>query len=185
MGNVLDSAKSDSKEMTIFGGIAIVLGMICMLAPGLTGLSIVTLVGVFVLVGGIVRMIWAFKAGTFGRGVLTFAVGGLTLLAGIVLLANPVFASGVLTIMLLVYFFADGIVEIAAGMQARGESGSGWLIFGGVVSILLGIMMWRQFPLAGMWAIGILFGIKLFFSGLIMVTGGSALRKVVKRVEKP
>ena len=183
MNSSLDSVKSGGTGMTIFGVIAIVLGMICMLAPGLTGLSIITFVGVLVLLGGIVRMIWAFKAGTLGKGLLTFAVGGLTLLAGVVLLANPVFASGVLTIILLVYFIVDGIAEISAGMQNRPESGSGWLIFGGIVSILLGIMIWRQFPLSGMWAIGILFGIKLFTSGLIMVTGGSALRRVAKRAE--
>jgi uncharacterized membrane protein HdeD (DUF308 family) len=54
------------------------------------------------------------------------------------------------------------------------------MLFGGIVSILLGIMMWRQFPLAGAWAIGILLGIKLFFVGLIMVTTGSTLRSLAK-----
>jgi uncharacterized membrane protein HdeD (DUF308 family) len=50
-------------------------------------------------------------------------------------------------------------------------TGWGWLLFGGIVSILLGIIIWRQFPLSGVFAIGILFGIKLFFNGLLMVTG--------------
>ena len=183
MNSLAGAAKSDGKRMTGFGVIAIILGMICMLAPGLTGLSIMSLVGFLVLAGGIVRMMWAFKAGSIGEGVLTFAVGGLTLLAGIVLLANPVLSSGVLTVMLVVYFIVDGITEIVAGMQGRSESGPGWLVFGGIVSILLGIMLWRQFPLSGLWAIGVLFGIKLFSIGLIMVTGGSVLHRVGKRVE--
>jgi uncharacterized membrane protein HdeD (DUF308 family) len=46
----------------------------------------------------------------------------------------------------------------------RPASGSGWLIFGGVISILLGFMIWSGFPLFGMWAIGILFGIKMTHS---------------------
>jgi uncharacterized membrane protein HdeD (DUF308 family) len=50
------------------------------------------------------------------------------------------------------------------------------MIFGGIVSILLGFMIWGQFPLSGPYALGILLGIKLFFVGLIMVTGGSTLR---------
>jgi hypothetical protein len=37
------------------------------------------------------------------------------------------------------------------------------MLFGGVVSVLLGIMIWRQFPLSGAYAIGVLVGIKLFF----------------------
>jgi len=176
MSNALEAAKSGGTSMAILGVIAIILGMLCMVMPGITGLSVVTMVGVLVLVGGIVRMIWAFKAGSFGKGLLVFLVGGLTLLAGIILLANPLFAAGMLTIILAIYFIADGISEIAAGM-----GNSGWLVFAGIVSILLGIMLWRQFPLAGVFAIGILFGIKMFMVGMIMVTGGSAIRSVAKQ----
>jgi uncharacterized membrane protein HdeD (DUF308 family) len=68
-------------------------------------------------------------------------------------------------------------------MQRRGSPGSGWLIFGGVVSILLGAMIWGQFPLSGMWAIGVLFGIKLLFVGILMVTTGSAVGALKKSVQ--
>jgi len=175
-----DAAKAGGKKMTTFGVIAIILGMLAMLTPGLTGISVIFLLGVFVLVGGIVRIIWAFEAGSFGKGVLMFAIGGLTLLCGIILVANPLFASGVLTIMLALYFILDGISEIAAGVRLRPGSGWGWMLFGGIVSILLGMIIWRQFPLSGVWAIGILLGIKLFFVGLIMVMGGSAVRSMGK-----
>ena len=58
-----------------------------------------------------------------------------------------------------------------------------WQLFGphrGIVSIWLGIIIWGQFPLSGVWAIGILLGIKLFFVGLIMLKGGSAVRSMAK-----
>jgi uncharacterized membrane protein HdeD (DUF308 family) len=175
-----EAAKAGGKDMTIFGVIAIILGMLAMLAPGLTGISIAILVGVIVLAGGIVRIIWAFQAASFGKGLLMLLIGGLTLLCGIALIVNPLFASGVLTIMLAVYFIIDGICEITAGSRLRPAPGWGWMLFGGIVSILLGMMIWAQFPLSGAWAIGILLGIKLFFVGLIMVTGGSAVRAVAK-----
>ena len=164
--------------MTLFGVVAMVLGIFAMLAPGLTGFSIVLLLGGIVLVGGILRIIWAFQAGSFGKGLLMFAIGGLTLLCGIALLAHPLFASGVLTIMLALYFILDGISEIVAAIRLRPRSG--WMLFAGIVSILLGIMIWGQFPLSGVWALGILLGIKLFFVGLIMVMGGSAMRSMAK-----
>jgi len=166
--------------MTVFGVITIILGMFAMLAPGLTGMSVVMLVGVVVLAAGIVRIVWAFRAGSLGKGLLMFAIGGLTLLCGIALLANPLFASGVLTIMLAVYFIVDGIFEIVASVQLHPRAGWGWMLFGGIVSIWLGIIIWRQFPLSGVWAIGILLGIKLFFVGLIMVTGRLAVRSMTK-----
>jgi hypothetical protein len=122
-----------------------------MLTPGLTWISVVFLLGVFVLIGGIVRIIWAFRAGSFGKGLLVFAIGGLTLLCGIVLLANPLFASGVLTIMLAVYFIIDGISEIAASFRLRPQPGWGWMLFG------------------------------THRSGRIMIWGSSAVRRVVHR----
>jgi uncharacterized membrane protein HdeD (DUF308 family) len=179
---IKDGVKAGGNRMTIFGIIAIILGILCLLAPVLTGVWTLTLMGLFVLAAGIVRMIWAFQAGSFGKGLLMFAIGGLTLLCGIALVANPLFASGVLTVMLAVYFIFDGISEIVGGIRLRPGSGWGWMLFGGIVSILLGIMIWAQFPLSGVWAIGILLGIKLFFVGLIMVMGGSAVRSMAKRL---
>ncbi len=172
--------KAGGKKMTVFGIIAIILGILAMLTPAVAGTSVLLVVGVLVLVGGIVRIIWAFGSGSVGKGLVTFAIGVLTLLCGIGILAHPLFASGVLTIWLAVYFVLDGIVEIVAGIKRKLGSGWGWMLFGGLVSILLGVFIWRQFPLSGIWAIGILLGIKLFFVGLIMVTAGTAVRSVSK-----
>jgi uncharacterized membrane protein HdeD (DUF308 family) len=176
MNGFSDAARIGGNRITIFGVIAIILGMLAMLAPGVTGLSVAILLGIFFLAAGILRMIWAFQAGSLARGLLIFAVGGLTLLCGLALIANPLLASGVLTILLAVYFILDGIGEIAAGIRLRSATGWGWLLFGGIVSIWLGLIIWAQYPLSGIWAMGILLGIKLFFIGLIMITGGSALR---------
>jgi uncharacterized membrane protein HdeD (DUF308 family) len=180
MNQIKDAAKGGGTGMTILGVITIILGMLAMMAPGLTGMSVVMLVGVVVLVAGIVRIIWAFRAGSLGQGLLMFAIGGLTLVCGIALLANPLLGSAVLTIMLAVYFFVDGIFEIVGAVQLHPRAGWGWMLFGGIVSVWLGIIIWRQFPLSGVWAIGILLGIKLFFVGLIMVTAGSAVRSMTK-----
>ncbi|AOS97561.1 acid-resistance membrane protein [Microbulbifer aggregans] len=172
----MSDAGASGKTMTLLGVLTIILGVLALLAPSLTGFSIALLIGVLVLIGGVFRLIWAFRAGSFGKGLLGVALGLLTILAGIILLANPVLLSGMLTIFLAVYFIVDGIAELAAGLGAAGAGGRGWLIFGGIVSILLGIMLWAQFPFSGVWALGILFGIKLFFVGMIMIAGGRALK---------
>jgi uncharacterized membrane protein HdeD (DUF308 family) len=54
------------------------------------------------------------------------------------------------------------------------------MLFGGAVSVLLGIMLWRQFPLSGAWALGLFLGIKMLFSGMMMVTVGGAVRRMGK-----
>jgi uncharacterized membrane protein HdeD (DUF308 family) len=180
MNNLTEAVKTGGKRMTTYGVISIILGVMAMLAPGLTGLSIAMLLGGLVVISGILRMMWAFQSGSLGRGLWMFAIGVLTLLCGIALLANPLFASSVLTILLAAYFLVDGVCEIAAGFGRMGEGG-GWLLFGGIVSLMLGVMIWAQYPLSGAWAMGTLLGIKLFFVGLTMITAGSTVRSMATR----
>ena len=176
MNDFTDAVGKGGKRMSRFGIATMILGLLAMLAPILVGFSLLWILGLLVVAAGLVRMFWAFQTGSLGKGVLVFAVGGLTLLCGMALLANPLLASGVLTIVLAIYFIVDGAAEIGAAFGLPPGSGGGWLLFGGSVSILLGIMIWRQFPLSGVWAIGVLLGIKLLFGGMIMVAAGSTVR---------
>ena len=177
MAEVWANAAKGGRRMTALGVIAMVLGVLAMLAPFAAGMSIVFLLGALVAAVGALRMFWAFRAGSLGRGVWVFAIGTLTLFCGVAMLANPLFGSGVLTILLAVYFVLDGTAEIIAGLSGRGQS-RGWLLFSGIVSLALGVLIWLQFPLSGAWAMGILLGIKLLFVGIGMLVGGSAVRKL-------
>jgi uncharacterized membrane protein HdeD (DUF308 family) len=178
MNDFTETVGRGGKRMSRLGIATMVLGFLAMLAPVLVGFSLLWILGLLVAAAGVCRMFWAFQTGSLGKGVLVFVIGGLTLLAGIALLANPLLASGVLTIVLAVYFVVDGVAEIATAVGLPPGPGRGWLLFGGAVSILLGIIIWRQFPLSGVWAIGVLLGIKLLFGGMIMVAGGSTVRAV-------
>ena len=119
MNELANAGTKTGRNMSALGIFTMVLGFMTMLAPMLTGFSILMLVGILVVIAGLVRMFWAFQAGSFGKGALAFAVGGLTLLCGIALLANPLFASKLLTIVLTIYLMLDGIAEISAAFQVR------------------------------------------------------------------
>jgi hypothetical protein len=79
MRDFKDTAKAGGKRMTVFGVIAIILGILAMMMPGLTGVAVIYFLGMIVLVAGIERLIWAFQAGSQGRGLLMFAIGLMTL----------------------------------------------------------------------------------------------------------
>lgn len=181
MNALASEEKTKRNLMTVFGIIAIVLGILAMMAPGLTGLSVAFLLGIIVLVSGIDRVIWAFQAGSFGRLYAGFVIGGLTVICGVVLILNPLFATGVLTALLALYFILDGIIEIVAGVRIRPLESWKWMLFGGIVSVVLGVLFWLQYPLAGAWAMGIMLGIKLLMIGLIMATGETT---VAQKLEK-
>ena len=163
-----------SSSMRLMGWLSIIFGVLAIAMPWVAGQSILMMVGILVMAAGIMRMIWAFQAGSLGKGVLVFLIGVLTLLAGVAVIANPLMSSAVLSIMLAVYFFVDGFSELFAAFSV--QEGKGWLLFDAVVTIILGIMIFTGFPLAGTVAIGVFLGIKLVFVGVTMLTIRSAVK---------
>ena len=161
-------------KMRWMGWLSIILGILAIAMPWVAGESILLMVGVLVMAAGIMRMIWAFQAGSLGRGVLVFVIGVLTLLAGVAVIAHPLMSSAILTIMLAVYFLVDGFSELIAAFSV--QEGKGWLLFDAVVTIILGIMIFTGFPLAGTVAIGVFLGVKLLFVGITMLTIRSAAK---------
>jgi len=175
-----DLVHTGGTRMATWGVLTMLLGVFAMFTPMLTGFSILLLLGLIVMAAGIMRMVWAFRAGSVGRGLLMLVLGLLTLVVGVLLLVNPLFAAVSVTILLTAYLVVDGVAEVYAGIQRRPDAGWGWLLVGGIVSMLLGVLIWRQAPLAGVWAIGLFLGIKLFFVGLMMLTVGGTLRGMTK-----
>ena len=172
------AVKQGGGKMTILGIMTIVLGVGALSAPMIPGVVLATIVGFVLLAAGIARVIWAFGSDSFGQGALKFAIGGLTLLCGLAILGEPFFALGTLTIILAFYFIIDGVFEIIGAFKIKPAGGWGFLLFGGIVSLALGLMIWRDFPSSATWVIGMFVGIKLLFAGLAMLTVGSTLRAV-------
>jgi uncharacterized membrane protein HdeD (DUF308 family) len=53
-----------------------------------------------------------------------------------------------------------------------------WTLVSGIVSLLLGMLIWSQWPLSGVWAVGLLVGINILFSGWSLIALGAAARRV-------
>jgi len=177
MNDIESEIKSGASSMKWMGLLTIIFGVLAMGMPYITGQSVLTLIGILVMAGGIMRMIWAFKAGSLGKGILVFVIGGLTLLAGFWVITEPFIAAGALTIVLSVYFFLDGFAEIMAALSL--VEGKGWLIFDGVVTVVLGALLFMGFPFSGPLAVGLLLGFKLLLAGISMLTLGSAAKQAV------
>ena len=180
---ILDTIRKDVKTAKWVGWLLVIAGILALLSPLVAGLSITMMVGVLLIIGGISQLLVVFRAGSFGSGLVLVLLGGLTLIAGIYMVTQPVAALGALTLFLAAYFVVSGIVEIFAAFGAKPADGWGWLLFGGIVSLLLGTMIWRQFPVSGVWAIGVLVGVRMLMSGMTFITIGGAAGRVVKNIE--
>jgi uncharacterized membrane protein HdeD (DUF308 family) len=96
---------------------------------------------------------------------LQLLFGGITILCGIAMFSTPVLSMLTLTGILLAYFLVDGIFVIVAGVRGKGAPGWGWMIVSGVASIVLAVILWQKWPISGTYAIGLLVGIRLVFTG--------------------
>ena len=144
----------------------IILGVLALGAPFVAGESMLMVIGVLIALAGVIRMIWAFKSSTPGKGISKVLLGVLTIIAGAAILADPLMASGVLSILLATYLVFDGIVEVIVALTLEGQPGRGWLFTSGFLSMGLGGLMFMQTPFSGVYAIGVLVGIKLIIVGI-------------------
>jgi uncharacterized membrane protein HdeD (DUF308 family) len=162
-------------------GIAIAIaGVLALLSPFIAGLSVAIAVGVLLIVSGVSRLFLAFRLGSFGVGLLVFVLGVLSIVIGGYMVSRPGMALATLTIVLAVYFFVHGVFEIIWAFRLRPIKGWGWTLFSGVAALVLGIMIWRQFPMSGVWAVGTLAGIHMIFGGSSVTSICSAARSEAK-----
>lgn len=179
-----NAVKKDSTTLMILGIATVILGVLAMMAPLMTGIAVALMVGILLVAAGIARTIFAFKCKSWGKGILIFVLGLLTLLVGLYMIARPGMALVTLTLVLAAYFVVDGIFEIIEAFDLKPLEGWRWMLFGGIVSIILGIMIWRRWPWDSMALVGILVGIKLIFAGWAMFGLGTAGRSVAGAVEE-
>ncbi len=182
MNDSTEVLKQTSTAVMVWGILTIVLGIFAMGAPLITGLALAVLIGISMVAAGLVQTIYAFQAGSLGRGILRLLFGGVTALAGLAIIGQPGIALATLTLFLAVYFVIDGLTTLFASTAIAAGQGKGLVIFNGVITLILGIMIWRGWPVSGVWAIGILVGIRLIFSGMTMMALGTVGRDVSKQL---
>jgi len=178
--SLIDMIRKNATLAVVTGVVMLVCGVLAIGSPLAAGLSVTIFVGSMLAVGGIAQCFLAFRAGAFGKGVMIFVVGLLTAVVGIYLASQPVAGLASITLFLAAYFIVTGIFEAVGAFQVRPASGWGWMLFNAVVTLLLGFMIWRQFPLSEAWAVGILFGIKLMFSGWTLIFIGRSVKNATR-----
>ncbi len=181
---LVDTIKRDAKSAKWVGVLLIIGGLLALMSPFAAGLSVTLIIGALLIASGITQLFVVFRAGSIGEGLLMALLAVLSVAMGGYMVTQPGLALGVLTLILAAFFVAEGILEIIGALSARPADGWGWLLFGGIVSLLLGLMIWRQFPVSGVWAIGILVGIRLVMTGSALIAIASAAKQVVASTEE-
>ena len=107
------------------------------------------------------------------------------LLTGILVVIFPAPGVAALGIILAVYFFLDGFASFALAGQMKGENRYWWLILiNGILSIVIGVIFLIGWPFSSLVLVGLFVGISLFFDGIVLLTMGSAAKKLEEELEK-
>ena len=179
--SIVDFIKQEGKTAKWVGVLLLITGFLSLIAPFAAGVSVALFVGMLFIISGVAQFFLVFRSGSFGRGLVLALLAALSVVAGIYMVMQPVAALATLTLFLAGYFIASGVIEAIASFGAKPAPGWGWLLFGAIVSILLGVMIWRQFPLSGAWAIGTLVGVRLIMSGWTLIAVGGLAKDAVTK----
>jgi uncharacterized membrane protein HdeD (DUF308 family) len=158
----------------------IVVGVLAIQRPVVATLTVVEVLGFLLVFGAGAEIVSSFFARCWGGFFLHLLTGLLYLFIGAVLLEKPGLAAAGYTLMLAVFFVASGLFRVAVALSQR-FSGWGWTLLSGVVTLALGVLIWRDLPEAAFWVIGTFFGIDLLFIGWSWIMLGLAVRSIPKQ----
>jgi uncharacterized membrane protein HdeD (DUF308 family) len=162
--------------------VMIVLGFLAILLPFATGIGIAIMVGWIIAFGGFAYLAYAFAAQGAGAFVWRMLIGVAYVIGGVYLAFHPGLALASLTLVVAAIFFAEGVLDIGLFFQFRSLPGSGWLLFDGVITLILAYLIWRPWPVSSTWTIGTLVGINLVVSGFTRLMYSTAVRKTMKAI---
>jgi uncharacterized membrane protein HdeD (DUF308 family) len=165
--------------LTGMGIALILLGLFAVSYSAVATLASMLLFGMLLLLGAIFQIVTAFWGRSWRGFFLHLLTGILYLVVGVFMIEKPVEAEVGLTLLVAASLLVGGILRIILSVVERFD-GWGWMLLNGIVSLLLGIAIWKQWPLSGLWVIGLFIGIEMLFSGLSWVMLGLGLRSSPK-----
>jgi uncharacterized membrane protein HdeD (DUF308 family) len=173
-----DVVKQASTVSILWGVLLIVLGAVAVGLPFLAAVAVTGLVAWLIILAGIIHLVLAFRAHGAGSTIWKLLVGVAYLCFGGYLIVHPLVGVASLTLLLATLFLVEGVLDVILFFKMRPLQGSGWVLTDGIVTLLLGAMIYLQWPSSSLWAIGTLVGISLIFSGVARVMMSLAVRKV-------
>ena len=150
----------------VIGILLIILGIVAIILPFIAGIAVNLVVGWILLFAGVAHLVYAWSARGAGAVIWQVILGIVYILVAFYLLIHPARGLLTLTLVLAAYFIIEGILEIVTFFRLRSAGPAIWFLIDGIVTLILGGLIWAQWPFSSVWAIGTIIGISLLFSGI-------------------
>jgi uncharacterized membrane protein HdeD (DUF308 family) len=159
------------KAFLFEGILLVILGFAAIIVPPLASLAVTIFLGWLFLVSGIAGLAATFWARAMPGFWWSLASAVLAIIAGLILLARPIQGTATLTLVVGVYFLAEGVATILYALEHRREVSArwSWLLIAGLFDIVIAGLIIAGWPQSAAWAIGLLVGINLLFGGASLI----------------
>src|ERR1700741_291912 len=177
-----DLVRQASTWSILWGVLLIVLGALAVGSPFLAAIAVNAVIAWLIVFAGVVHLILAFHVHGAGSVIWKLLVGVAYVVFGGYLITHPALGVASLTLLLASLFLIEGILNIVLFFKMRSVGGSSWLLVDGIVTLLLGLMIYTQWPSSSAWAIGTLVGVSMIISGVTRVMLSLAVRKATDTI---
>jgi uncharacterized membrane protein HdeD (DUF308 family) len=152
--------------------LSIVAGMFALALPLEASFGAVLVIGWLLIFSSAFQFLHTFQSKGIGSIVWKLLIALLYLGVGIYFLVHPLLGMAALTLAIAIFFFAEGVADVVTYFTVRGLTGSGWILFNGVITLILGVIIWRHWLSSAWFVIGILLGLSMILTGMtrLMVT---------------
>jgi len=161
-----------------WGVLLIVFGILAVGSPLLAAVAVNAVIAWLIVLGGVVHLVLAFHARRAGSLIWRLLVGLAYIFIGGYLLTHPLLGVASLTLLLASLFLIEGVLDIVLYAKLRPARGAVWLLFDGLVTLLLSLLIGVHWPSSSAWAIGTLVGVSMIMSGVARVMMSSAVRRL-------
>ncbi|MCB1111650.1 MAG: HdeD family acid-resistance protein [Chlamydiales bacterium] len=161
----MEAIKNNWKMLMFEGVVLVILGILAVAMPVYFTISFELLLGCLLVISGLVQGYRAFSIQGAPTFLLSMLGALITLVVGGLMLFYPLTGVLTLTVLLAILFFVDGVFKIIQGFQMKESRNWGWLVFSGILGILIAAIVWSGWPYSAIWFIGLMVGINLIFMG--------------------
>lgn len=162
--------------LLLLGILFVILGLIGL---GMTiYLTLVSMLffGILLLVGGLFQIVDGIKCREWKGLIGHLFIGVLYLAAGGIVVYDPFLASAFFTMIIGAILIVMGLARFIMAMTLKASEGWGWLVLSGLCAVILGTLILMQWPMSGLWIIGLFFAIELIIAGWSYIFYSLAIR---------
>jgi uncharacterized membrane protein HdeD (DUF308 family) len=161
----------------VLGILLVIAGVVALAIPFVASVAAVIVFGASLLVSGVATIVTAFWAGRWSALLLQLLLGVFYAVVGFIIMDTPIASAVSLTLVVAALFIVVGIMRSVAALVIRFPQW-GWSLLSGALTTLVGVVIYKNLPETGLWAIGTLIGIQLIFDGWFWIMLGASIRRL-------